>query len=135
MSLKLTYNRSIHYYLQTNKKNNKLNTVFTSHCTLVTLPLARHLVCCPLLTTGRSHYKLKSWALDILAKKLIYTVDIWAIQFQLTLKSMWTIERLSHLPVPTCKVLHKFDAFVEKYSSGEIYLMNSTPLLLGLNSL
>ena len=73
----------------------------------------------------------------ILAKRLIYTVDIWAIQFQLTLKSMWTIERLSRLPVPvlTCKVLHKFDAFVEKYSSGEIYLMNSTPLLLGLNTI
>jgi hypothetical protein len=61
----------------------------------------------------------------ILAKKLIYTVDIWATQFQLTVKSMWTIERLSHLPVLTCKVLHEFDAFVERYYSGEIYLMNT----------
>jgi hypothetical protein len=34
-----------------------------------------------------------------------------------------------------CKSLHKFDAFVEEYSSGEIYLMNSTPLLLGLNTI
>jgi hypothetical protein len=48
---------------------------------------------------------------------------------------MWTIERLSHLPVLACKVLHEFDAFVERYYSGEIYLMNSTPLLLGLNTI
>ena len=48
---------------------------------------------------------------------------------------MWTIERLSHLPLLACKVVHEFDAFVERYYSGEIYLMNSTPLLLGLNTI
>ena len=56
-------------------------------------------------------------AMDIWAKISIYTVDIWATtlvdiwatQFQLTLKSMCKIERLSqHLPVLTYKVLHEF---------------------------
>jgi hypothetical protein len=47
--------------------------------------------------------------MDIWANKYIYIVDIWATQFQLTLKSMWTFERLSQpLPVLTCKELHEF---------------------------
>jgi hypothetical protein len=56
------------------------------------------------------------WAMDILrAKTLIYTVDIWATKFQLTLKSMWTIERSSQpLPVLTCKVLHGFNVWVKQ---------------------
>jgi hypothetical protein len=68
--------------------------------------------------------------MDIWAKKLIYTVDIWATQFHLTLKSMWTIERLSqHLLVPTCKMLHEF---VGVFTF--LPLLNSKPALLGLNT-
>jgi hypothetical protein len=45
----------------------------------------------------------------IFKRKNKFTLDIWATQFQLSLKSMWTIERLSqHLPVLTCEVLYEF---------------------------
>ena len=44
--------------------------------------------------------------MDIWATTLVY---IWATKFQLTLKTMRTIERSSpHLVVLTCKVLHEF---------------------------